>query len=257
MNRVVSSVRGSSEHQGYTHNSLSLSLSLSNALELAALNAELKGLSQMLSSLISQHSSLQTLLTRQSRQNTPIGLLSLLTRHLFAMYCLYRILATGYSNFRLFLFGRHPTNADEDPVSRILALLTQTWTTAPLDIESYRRLIGFVLVGVVIAGSINAVMSTIQRLSKQAPLEAGTTTLAISWMGGTYFVSTAVMLRSGLPEKYIGGIGNALGSSLKRGTFDGWFDLVYFGVAVVTGVGLLVARSWSDEDVMEVEGKEV
>lgn len=69
-------------------------------------------------------------------------------------------------------------------------------------------------------------------------------------------MSTAVMLRSNLPDKYVGGISNALGSSLRRGIFEEWFDVVFFVVAVVTQVGLMTARTWS-EDEIELEGKEV
>lgn len=98
-------------------------------------------------------------------------------------------------------------------------------------------------------------MSTIQRLSKSAPVGPATETLYISWLSGVYFMSTAVMLRCNLPEKYVGGIGNALGSSLKQGIFEGWFDIVFFVVAGVTGVGLLLTRM--EEDNVQFEGKEV
>jgi Abscisic acid G-protein coupled receptor len=211
----------------------------------------------MHSSLQSQFSSLHFLHSRQARQKTPLGLLVLLARHLFALYCIYRILSTAWSNFRVFFLGLPTVSSDEDPISRILAILATPWTTAPLDIDAYRHLIGFVLVGIVIAASINRVMSTIQRLSKSSPLSPAASTLSISWISGTYFVSTAVMLRSNLPEKYVGGIGNALGSSLQRGIFEIWFDVVFFVVAIVTGVGLVMARSWNYNDNIEVEGKEV
>jgi hypothetical protein len=59
------------------------------------------------------------------------------------------------------------------------------------------------------------------------------------------------MLRSNLPEKYTGGIAKALGSSLRRGLFEEWFDAVFFLVAVLTAVGLYIARSWSDEELDE------
>jgi len=242
VNRVVNTVRGSTDQQ-----------------ELNAVHAELKGLSQMYSSLQSQHSSLLTIHSRQLERNTFRGLLAILTRHVFALYCIYRILSTGWSNLRS-LLGKPRITADEDPISSILALITKAWistTKSPLDIEAYRRLIGFILVGVVIAGSINAVVSTIQRVSKSAPVAPATATLCISWISGTYFVSTAVMLRSNLPEKYVGGIGNALGSSLRRGIFEGWFDVVFFIVAGITGIGLLLARSWNEEDTIQLEGKEV
>jgi hypothetical protein len=213
----------------------------------------------MYSSLQSNHASLLSVYTRQSTRNTPLGLLSLVTRHIFALYCIYRILASGWSNIRL-LLGKRRTTADEDPISRILAILAKAWISTgnavTLDIEGYRHLIGFILVGVVIGGSINAVMSTIRRMSRSAPLSAATYTLLISFLSGTYFVSTAVMLRSNLPDMYVGGIANALGSSLRRGIFEEWFDVVFFVVAVVTQAGLMIARNWSDDEI-ELEGKEV
>jgi len=79
----------------------------------------------------------------------------------------------------------------------------------------------------------------------------------MSFLAGTYFVSTALMVRSNLEEKYVGGIASALGESLVRGMFEEWFDAVYFVVAGVTAVGLMVARRWNEEDVIELEGKEV
>ena len=228
-------------------------------IELNTLQAELKSLAQMLSSLQSQYTNLQTLYIRQSQRNTPMGILSLIARHSFAMYCIYRIVAIAWSNLRLLLHIHTIPAADEDPITQVLALLTQAWfttTKVPFDLGSYRRLIGFILVGIVIAGSISAVMNTIQRLAKSNPLGPITSTLLMCWLSGTYFISTAVMLRSSLPEKYVGGIGNALGTSLRKGLFEEWFDVVFFVVAVVTGAGLVVARSWNDEE-SELEGKEV
>jgi Abscisic acid G-protein coupled receptor len=139
---------------------------LSNS-ELNALNAELIGLTQMLSSLQSRAASQQSQYSRQSTRNTAHGIVSLLGRHVFALYCIYRILAAGWSCVRL-LVGKHRVTADDDPISRVLAFLSRGWISAgngTLDIEGWRRVIGFILVGVVIAGSINAVVSTVQRVS--------------------------------------------------------------------------------------------
>jgi Abscisic acid G-protein coupled receptor len=215
----------------------------------------------MHTSLQSHQSSLQTLYTRQTTRNTPLGILSYFTRHLFALYCLYRILSTTYTLLHTLLTpspSSHPLQT-EDPISRFLALLATYLSPSSLetlDIEAYRHLIGFILVGIIILGSINAVINTVQRISKATPLSARTSTLCMSWTSGIYFVSTALMLRGSLPEKYSGGIVNALGTSLSRGVFERWFDFVFLGSVGVTGVGLFVARSWSDESI-EIEGKEV
>ena len=238
MNRVVNSVRGSSDHH-----------------ELNALQAELKGLSQMHSSLQSRYTHLQSQYTRQQNRRKRLGILYFLGRHLFALYCLYRLLASAWSNIRL-LLGKHRIPSDEDPISRILALLAKTTTKTHLDLEGYRHIIGFILVGVVIAGSINAVLTVLQNVSR-SPVSAATRSICMSFLAGTYFVSTALMVRSNLEEKYVGGIASALGESLVRGMFEEWFDAVYFVVAGVTAVGLMVARRWNEEDVIELEGKEV
>ena len=65
-------------------------------IELNVLQDELRGLGQMLSSLQSRYSNLETLYTRQSQRNTPMGILSLITRHSFAIYCIYRIFTTAW-----------------------------------------------------------------------------------------------------------------------------------------------------------------
>lgn len=213
----------------------------------------------MHTSLQSHQSSLQTLYTRQTTRNTPLGILSYFARHLFALYCLYRILSTTYTLLRSLLSPNNPPTQSEDPVSRFLALLASYLSPSDLetlDIEGYRHLIGFILVGIIILGSINAVINTVQRISKSTPLSASTSTLCVSWTSGIYFVSTALMLRGNLPEKYSGGIVNALGTSLSRGVFERWFDFVFLGSVGVTGLGLFVARSWSDESI-EADGKEV
>jgi Abscisic acid G-protein coupled receptor len=215
----------------------------------------------MLSSLQSQYHTVQTRHTTQLRRGTPVGNIMAVTRHTFAMYCIYRIVSTGYSLLRRLLTTQSTTSESDDPVSAILAFLTKasiSTTHIPLDAEAYRRLISFILVGVVIAGSITAVGNTVQRLSRSSPLSPAVSALGEAWIAGTYFVSTAVMLRSNLPERYVGGIGDALGNaSLRRGLFEGWFDFVFFGVAALTGVGLVIARKWNEEDAIELEGKEV
>jgi hypothetical protein len=214
----------------------------------------------MHSSLISHHSTLQNLYTRHSTRHTPRGILSLVTRHTFALYCLYRLLSAAYST--LLIATGHPRQTrTEDPISRILAFLAQHFLSpsrrSAIDIEGWRRIISFVLVGVVIGGSINAVLATVRRVGRPRTGGSGTETLGVSLLAGTYFVSTTLMVRGNLPERDTGGLSRALGSSLlTKGMFEGWFDAVFLATAVLTGIGLVIARSWGEEDI-EMEGKEV
>src|SRR5271156_4360038 len=232
----------------------------------------------MHNSLSSQYSSLHTIHTKQTRRNTPLGTLLFFTRHLFSLYCIYRIFTSGWSIFYM-LLGRTPVTPDQDPISRFLAILARAWLTTgtyltsssevatqpTLNIEAYRRLISFALVGVVIAGSIHSVTRSISRISHfsisshPSGISPALANLSMSWIAGVYFISTAVMVRMLLPEEYVGAIGRMLGEGLKRGVFEGWFDAVFLGVACVTGIGLGVVRGWTggEDGIFELEGKEV
>ena len=249
--------------------------------ELNALQLELKGLSQMHSSLSSQYSSLSQIHIKQTQRNTPLGTLLFFIGHTFSLYCIYRILTSGWSIFHI-LIGNNPVTPDQDPISRFLAVVARAWLTTgtyftnsssseaatqpTLNIEAYRRLISFALVGVMIAGSIHSVIRSISRISMLAHtpspnpsngINPALANLCMSWIAGVYFISTTVMVRMLLPEEYVGGIGRMLGEGLKRGVFEGWFDAVFFSVAVLTGMGLGAARTWKGGDVLEAEGKEV
>jgi len=275
VNRVVNSIRGSTDLNGTFPKICCVAQDLWCAVlivELNALQLELKGLSQMHSSLSSQYSSLHTIHAKQTHRNTPLGTLLFFARHIFSLYCIYRIFTSGWSIFYI-LLGRTPVTPDQDPISRFLAILARAWlttgtyfseTTQPtLNIEAYRRLISFALVGVVIAGSIHSVTRSISRISVLSTSSyvgnPALANLSMSWIAGVYFVSTAVMVRMLLPEEYVGGIGRMLGEGLKRGVFEGWFDAVFFGVACVTGVGLGVVRGWKggEDGMLEADGKEV
>src|SRR5271169_7106295 len=98
MNRVVNSIRGSNDHQG--NSSLPTMLIKS---EINVLKAELNGLSQMLSSLQSQYSSLRSTYSRQLQRNSPLGIISTIARHSFALYCICRILSTTFSTLRRYI----------------------------------------------------------------------------------------------------------------------------------------------------------
>jgi len=150
--------------------------------------------------------------------------------------------------------GRQRPLSAQDPIPRVLATLAKAFTKSQsLDIEGYTHLINFFLVGLVIAGSINTVLTILARVSEFL-LSPVASNLFLSFLSVTYFISTAVMVWGNLSERYVSGIGKALGQSLSRGMFEDWFDVVYLSVVAAMSVGLILMRRWSED---EFEGKQV
>jgi Abscisic acid G-protein coupled receptor len=175
-----------------------------------------------------------------------LGLLSFLKRHIFAVYCIYRIFTSTLST--LHLLRRTSASQTPDPLPR---LLVHFLPGNALSLETSVQLINLLLVSLVIVGSVAAVVTVLARVTRFQTVPPAAATLALVFLGAGYFVSTAVMVGSSAG----GGIRRALGVRLTSGVFEEWFDVVYCGVVVVTGVGLVVSRKWNEEE--EFEGKEV
>ncbi|KAK1090323.1 hypothetical protein LTR48_008510, partial [Friedmanniomyces endolithicus] len=66
--------------------------------------------------------------------------------------------------------------------------------------------------------------------------------LIISQVAGTYVISSALLLRSNLPEEMGGVISDALGAPLEARFVDGWFESWFLVAVGLTATGILVGR---------------
>ncbi|KAG6057137.1 hypothetical protein E4U17_001661 [Claviceps sp. LM77 group G4] len=180
--------------------------------EIRVLRIEVAGLESMEASLASHLSLMQNQRAAAVRASTLGGRITLLPSHAFAMYCIYRILATLFATLRrrfYSLTASSPTSfASSDPISRFLGLLARHWDPA-LDQLAWARTISFVLSGLILLASANSVLQTLHLFSKWTPgllrlRHAHSQTnlaLAVGQITATYVISASLLLRSQLPAR--------------------------------------------------------
>lgn len=244
MSRVVGSIRGNAD-----------------TTELATLRLEISGLETMSQSLSSSLSILKSRHTAQTQATTPTGRLLLVTSYAFSLYCLARILTTSLTTIRRYLQpSSRPITASTDPITTSLALLAKHWDPT-LDRAAWSRQIAFLLSGLMLLASFNAVLQTVLLFSRFTPASArkvltsaqSNFALLVAQISGTYVVSSALLLRSNLPKEMGSVIEGALGAPLDTAFVERWFEGWFLGAVVVTGVGIVVGRKvvgtgdWEDD----------
>lgn len=233
MTRMMGSIRGNAD-----------------TTEQRALEMEISGLETMSMSLSSSLSTLQSRFNTQQRSRSTTGRFLNTFEFGFALYCLYRIAATSFSSLRRW-WQPDTTFATSDPINNILALLT-THYDPTLDREAWSRQISFALSAVMLLASLNSVLQTSRLFARFLPtaMQRTQTTLPliISQIAGTYVISSALLLRSNLPDAYSSVITEALGAPLEGRFVEGWFESWFLVAVGLTSTGILVGRKMKDGD---------
>jgi hypothetical protein len=173
---------------------------------------------------------------------------------MFALYCAYRILATSVTTLRRFS-SSNASFASSDPINNFLAVLAKHWDPT-IDRVAWSRTISFLLSGVILLLSFNAVLQTFYLFSRAAPgiLQHAQANFAllISQIAATYVISSALLLRSNLPVEMKSAISDALGAPLEPSFTERWFEGWFLAASLMTAVGLwtgkrLKGSEW-DED---------
>ena len=239
--RMMGSLRGNPEAQ-----------------ELKALQMEVSGLETMRFTLSSSLSTLRSRHAEQQRSRTKIGRVIDISNTIFAIYCAYRICATSLSSLRRWWQPNH-SFATSDPINNVLALLTTHWDSN-LDRVAWSRQISFLLSGIMLLASFNAVLQTFRLFSRFFPKVVQHTQtslpLIISQVAGTYVISSALLLRSNLPEEVSSVISEALGAPLEGRFVESWFESWFLVAVGLTATGILIGRKvgvtddgWDDDEV--------
>ena len=227
MTRMIGSMKGNSDTN-----------------EQRSLEMEISGLETMSASLASSLATLKTRHATQQRSQNSLGRLLNILNFGFALYCLYRIAATSVSSLRRW-WQPNTTFATSDPINNVLALLT-THYDPTLDREAWSRQISFVLSGVMLLLSFNAVLQTFRLFTRFFPSVAARAQsalpLVISQVVGAYVISSALLLRSNLPSEVSSVISEALGAPLEGRFVEAWFESWFLIAVSMTSVGILISR---------------
>lgn len=242
--RVMGSFRGSNEAQ-----------------EIKSLRMEVSGLETMQFTLSNSLSNLRSRYNEQERSRTATGKLLNVANLAFALYCAYRIGATSISSLRRW-WNPSQSFATSDPINNVLALLT-THYDSNLDRAAWSRQISFLLSGIMLLASFNAVLQTFRIFARFAPglVQHAQTSLPliISQIAGTYVISSALLLRSNLPKEVSSVISEALGAPLEPKFVEGWFESWFLVAVGLTVTGVIIGRKvgsgdddWDDDGSIEL-----
>lgn len=220
--------------------------------EHAVLLKEVAGLETMRISLSSELAELQRHLAFQQYARSATGRILTTVYWGFSVYCIYRIAATTLAH--LPLLGRSSSFSRSDPINNVLALLAAYWDPH-LDRAAWSRQIGFLLSGVIIAGSFGSVMTTLKMVMRVAPAVKGDNhpnlALFFSQISAVYVLASALLLRSNLPPSMSTVITESLGAPLDPSFVDHWFDGLFLFAALLTAVALVAVRklraAWEPE----------
>lgn len=241
MGRVLNTIRGSDPDQT----------------EAFTLRLEISGLQTMRVSLSNSLSVLTARRDAQVQASTAIGRFWLTTSYLFSIYCLYRLAATSLTSLRRW-WTPSTTFASTDPINNVLAIVARTWDPS-LDRAAWSRQISFLLSGLMLLASFNAVLQTVLLFSRFTPARllhsAAQQNLAllVSQISAVYVVSSALLLRSNLPAEMRSVIQGALEVPLDTSFVERWFEGWFLGAAAITVVAIVVGKTfggsneWDDD----------
>lgn len=238
------------------------------AAEIKSLQMEISGLETMEANLQSSLASLKSRQAAQARSGTLTGRLLSIPAYIFSVYCIYRILATLLTSFRRLYYPASGSFSSSDPINRFLGLLAKHWDPK-LDQTAWARQISFLLSGVILIASANAVMQTFHIFARWAPgllyQAQANLALIIGQISATYVISAGLLLRSNLPKDMGSAVGHALESALEPTFVDRWFEGWFLFSSLATAVGIWVGRrihgsggfgEWGDEwDEVEMGAK--
>lgn len=233
MGKIVGSLKGS------------ISGPSGDAAEIKALQMEISGLETMEANLQSSLASLKSRQAAQARAGTVMGRLLAIPAYVFSIYCIYRILATSLTSFRRLYYPASASFSSSDPINRFLGLLAKHWDPK-LDQIAWARQISFLLSGVILIASANAVVQTFHIFAKWAPgllyQAQANLALIIGQISATYVISAGLLLRSNLPKDMGSAVGHALESALEPTFVDRWFEGWFLFSSVATALGIWVGR---------------
>lgn len=236
--RVVGSLRGNPDVQ-----------------ERNTLQLEIQGLETMRTTLQNSLTVLHSRRQSQQRSHTAYGRLLNAVSFIFSIYCFYRIAATTFTTLRRF---SSPTTSfsNTDPINNFLAILAKHWDPT-IDRVAWSRTISFLLSGIMLLASFNAVVQTFFLFARVLPSilhhARANFALLISQIAATYVISTALLLRSNLPVEMKSAISDALGAPLEPAFTERWFEGWFLIASAFTAFGLwagkrLKGHGWDDED---------
>ena len=179
-------------------------------LKLSVLEAEIEAMDHVVRSLFAETHEARLARERRAAASTARGRLNDVAGALMCLTCFWRV-ATGA--FRLAFRRGQGSVAGTDPVTRALSSLF----TLPISPEATAQILSLLFIGALVGASLRNFLRVVFRIFFAVGGGGGGTSamlvLFVSEILGLYFLSSVLLIRNTLPDKYRGFITEAMGAS--------------------------------------------
>jgi len=179
-------------------------------LKLAVLDTEIEAMDHVVRSLFAETHEARLARERRLAASTARGRVNDVAGVLMCLTCFWRVV-TGV--FRLVFHRGQGFVAGTDPVTRLLT----SFVTLPISPEAMSQLLSLLFIGALVGASLRNFLRVAFRVFFAVGGGGGGTSamlvLFVSEIVGLYFLSSVLLIRNNLPDKYRGFITEAMGAS--------------------------------------------
>ena len=183
-------------------------------LKLAVLETEIEAMDHVVRSLFAETHEARLARERRLAASTARGRVNDVAGVLMCLTCFWRVV-TGV--FRLVFHRGQGFVAGTDPVTRLLT----SFVTLPISPEAMSQLLSLLFIGALVGASLRNFLRVVFRIFFAVGGGGGGTStmlvLFVSEIVGLYFLSSVLLIRNNLPDKYRGFITEAMGAPSSLG----------------------------------------
>ncbi|ORZ01096.1 Abscisic acid G-protein coupled receptor-domain-containing protein [Syncephalastrum racemosum] len=186
---------------------------------------------------------------RHVYDHTWIGFGWNLIRHIFTLYCIYKLVVTCFN----VLFRRVGSG---DPITNMISLVIKHFDRTDIDTAFWSQQLSFWFVGIIIIGSVRGLLQILTKVlrsfSQKVSVSRGNVLLFVAQMMAMYFLSSVLMMQSSLPPDYRHLISSSLGN-VEFDFFRRWSDIILVISSLVTLAILYVLHQTRDAKSMATD----
>lgn len=196
------------------------------------LNRDAAALEELGRHLFLEYVEMHSLKERMAYSKTLKGRYFDIIGHFFSIYCIYKIFMCIIN----IIFDRV---GKVDPVTKGLSI-TVNWLGMQKDEAIFwSQHVSFILVGIIVITSVRGLLITLTKFfyAIASTKSSNFIVLCMAEIMGMYFVSSVLLMRMNMPEKYRSIVTTVLGS-LEFSFYHRWFDVIFL-VSALTSIGFL------------------
>lgn len=228
--------------------------------ELSNIQVEIMMLSQFLQSLFLEFYELREIEVQYySSYYTLLGRIYNFLGYFFSIWCIYKMIISCVN----IIMGRV---VRMDPVTRFLNILLNHMMHVDIDIEFYTQFVSLIFIGILVITQVRGLLiqllrlfyifnnsihmntmnvNTYDNINMNVNINANTThsmIVLLCEIMGMYFLSSILLMRMSLPEKYRMIISRVLGENIEFYFYHTWFDFIFLISASISILILTAAR---------------